>query len=103
MFDTKKTSDYTMLMFVSVSYSLDVDDNAKELDNLLGLYGFSEVHKGLWESTKIKEKYLSRLKRDIDRKTDYYDTVRLYQYPLEGYLVLTSLKYKRWTRMVVKP
>jgi len=90
-------------MFVAVSFELTNEDSTEELENLLGLYGFSEVHKALWESTKIKEKYLSRLKRDIDRHTDYYDTVRLYQYPLEGYLVLTSLKYKRWTRVTVRP
>ena len=92
-----------MFMFVAVSFELTNEDSVEELENLLGLYGFSEQHKALWESTKIKEKYLSRLKRDIDRHTDYYDTVRLYQYPLEGYLVLTSLKYKRWTRVTVKP
>ncbi|MFO7849864.1 MAG: CRISPR-associated protein Cas2 [Spirochaetia bacterium] len=90
-------------MFVAVSFDLSNDDNVEELKNLLGLYGFSEVHTGLWESAKIMEKYLARLKRDIDRCTDYYDTIRIYQYPLEGLLVLTSLKYKRWTRVKVKP
>ena len=90
-------------MFVAVSYALDNEDSEKELENLLGLYGFKEIHGSLWESTTIKEKYLARLKPDIDRHTDYYDTVRMYQYPLDGYLVLTSLKYKRWTRLVVRP
>lgn len=90
-------------MFVAVSFDVSHEDNIGELENLLGLYGFSEVHTALWESTKIMEKYLARLKRDIDRSTDYYDTIRIYQYPLEGELVLTSLKYKRWTRVKVKP
>lgn len=92
-----------MFMFVAVSFELSNEDSIQELENLLGLYGFLEIHSSLWETTKIKDKYLSRLKRDIDRRTDYYDTVRLYQYPLDGELVLTSLRYKRWTRVVVKP
>lgn len=89
-------------MFVAVSYEVSNEDSVQELENLLSLYGFERVHTSLWETSKIKEKYLARLKRDIDKQTDYYDTVRMYQYPLEDHLVLTSLKYKRWTRMMVK-
>jgi CRISPR-associated protein Cas2 len=90
-------------MFVAVGCDINNDDNREELDNLLRLYGFKEVVRSLWESVKVKEKDLSRLKRDIDRITDYYDQVRIYQYPLEETLIITMLKQKRWRRTVVRP
>lgn len=89
-------------MFVSVVVEPGSDGRLEEIDDLLEQYGFREIQKGLWESTRIMEKYLSRLKRDIDRKTDSYDKVRMYQYPLEGSLVITSLIQKRWKRVLVK-
>lgn len=89
-------------MFVSVIVEPGSDGRLEEIDALLEQYGFREIQKGLWESTRIMEKYLSRLKRDIDRKTDYYDKVRMYQYPLEGSLAITSLIQKRWKRVLVK-
>ena len=90
-------------MFVSVVVEPGSDGRLEEIDDLLEQYGFREIQKGLWESTRIMEKYLSRLKRDIDRKTDYYDKVRMYQYPLEGSLAITSLIQKHWKRVLVKP
>ena len=48
------------------------------------------------------EKELARLKRDIDRRTDAYDSVRIYQYPLDDVLVITTLRDKRWRRVIVK-
>lgn len=90
-------------MFVSIIVEAGSDGRLDELNDLLQQYGFREIQSGLWESTSIMQKYLSRLKRDIDRKTDSYDKVRMYQYPLDGYLAITSLIQKRWKRVLVKP
>jgi len=90
-------------VFVSVVVEPGSDGRLEEIDALLEQYGFKEIQKGLWESTSIMEKYLSRLKRDIDRKTDSYDKVRMYQYPLDNDLAITSLIQKRWKRILVKP
>jgi len=90
-------------VFVSIIVEAGSDGRLDELNDLLQQYGFREIQSGLWESTSIMQKYLSRLKRDIDRKTDSYDKVRMYQYPLDGYLAITSLIQKRWKRVLVKP
>jgi CRISPR-associated protein Cas2 len=90
-------------MFVAVSFDPSGDDMKRGMESLLREYGFEQRHDGLWESVKLKERYLARLKRDIDRVTDSYDNVRLYQYPIDGVLVITGLQNKRWRRIVVKP
>ncbi|NLJ46346.1 MAG: CRISPR-associated protein Cas2, partial [Treponema sp.] len=46
---------------------------------------------------------LSSLKREIDKVTDYYDVIRIYQYPLEGMFALTTLKNNKWRRIIVRP
>ena len=46
----------------------------------------------------VTETELTDLKKEIDRVTDYYDTVRIYQFPLNGMFVITELKQKRWKR-----
>jgi len=90
-------------MFVSVVVEPGSDGRLEEIDDLLEQYGFKEIQKGIWESNKIMSKYLPRIKRDIDRKTDSYDKVRMYQYPVDGYLAITSLTQKRWKKVLVKP
>ena len=89
-------------MFVSIVLEPGSEGREEEIEDLLSMYGFSAVQKGVWESVSLKEKYLPRIKRDIDRRTDYYDKVRMYQYPLEGTLIITTLDHKRWKRVVVK-
>lgn len=89
-------------MFVAVSYDVSDDDKERGMESLLREYGFEKRHRYLWETVKLKERYLARLKRDIDRYTDSYDNVRLYQYPIEGDFVLTALDNKRWKRIVIK-
>jgi CRISPR-associated protein Cas2 len=41
------------------------------------------------------------LKRELDRLTDSYDTLRFYQYPMEDTLVISVLKEKRWRKTVI--
>jgi CRISPR-associated protein Cas2 len=78
------------------------EERAKELASLLGQYGFEKVQRGLWESAIISPSTLTRVKRDMDRLTDAFDRVRFFQYPLEGTLVLSSLKDKKWRRLVAR-
>ncbi len=88
-------------MFVAVVCELADDDHKRDVYELLRQYGFKNVYRDLFESVTIKESILPRLKRDIDRRTDSYDRVRIYQYPLEDTLVITSLDGKRWRRTVL--
>lgn len=89
-------------MFVSIICEISNDDHKIAVKHLLSEYGFKQIFENLYESMTIKEKELARLKRDIDRRTDSYDSVRIYQYPLEDGLVITTLRDKRWRRIVVK-
>ena len=72
------------------------------VQRLLISYGFTKVMKDLYESTLITETALTRLKRDLDRATDSYDSIRVYQYPMQDTLVITSLKENRWRKLVVQ-
>ncbi len=89
-------------MFVSVTCEIVDDDNREKAYHLLGQYGFKEILKNIHEAFNITEKSLLRLKRDIDRVTDYYDTIRFYQYPVDGTLVITFLKNKKWRKIILK-
>jgi len=64
-------------------------------------YGFKKVHEGLYESLTINDSGLLRLKRELDRLTDSYDSLRFYQYPMENTLVISVLKEKKWRKTVV--
>jgi len=89
-------------MFVSIAVDPSSRERAKELADLLAQYGFKMVQKGLWESMTISQDTLNRVKRDLDKATDAFDKLRLFQFPMEGTLVLTSLKDKKWRRLVAK-
>lgn len=89
-------------MFVAVACDFSSDDHAEQVVKLLGWYGFEKVQEGLWESQSIPENTLSRLKRDIDKACDSYDSIRFYQFPLEETMIITSLKGKRWRRMILE-
>lgn len=89
-------------MFVSVVLDPGGLDTAKSLAQLLARYGFRKIQRALWEHAALPSEFLSRLKRDIDRVTNYYDTVRLYQYPIKGTFVITEMKQKRWRKCVLK-
>jgi len=87
-------------MFVSVAIDPGSEGRGKELADLLGQYGFKRVQRFLWESTTVSEDTLNRLKRDLDKATDGFDKLRFFQFPMEGTLVLSSLREKKWRRMV---
>ena len=55
------------------------------------------------ECATLTEKNLNTLKKDIDRVTDYYDVVRMYQYPIDGMMAITTLNQKKWQRIMLRP
>jgi CRISPR-associated protein Cas2 len=89
-------------MFVSIAVEPGSEGRAKELAELLIQYGFDKVQRGLWESTVVSPETLSRLKRDLDRSTDAFDRLRIFQFPIDGTLVLTTLRDKKWRRLVAR-
>ena len=89
-------------MFVSIAIDPGSKERSAELADLLAQYGFKMIQRGLWESATITSDTLNRVKKDLDRATDGYDRIRLFQFPMEGTLVLSSLKDKKWRRMVAK-
>jgi CRISPR-associated protein Cas2 len=89
-------------MFVSIALDPGSEGRAKELNDLLAQYGFEKVQRGLWESAFVTADSLNRLKRDLDNATDAFDRLRLFQFPVDGTLALTTLRDKKWRRMVAK-
>src|SRR5574344_1319589 len=85
-------------MFVSVVLDPGGIDSARSLVSVLVHSGFKKIQRACWESMSVTEAELTDLKKEIDRVTDYYDTVRIYQFPLNGMFVITELKQKRWKR-----
>ena len=89
-------------MFVSIAVDSGSAERAKELADLLGQYGFKKIQRGLWESATVTPETLTRVKRDLDKATDAFDRLRFFQFPMDGTLVLSSLKDKKWRRMVAR-
>jgi CRISPR-associated protein Cas2 len=89
-------------MFVAVCCDLSSSDHDKQVAALLKQYGFAKAQERVYEHTSINEEYVKRLKRDIDRLTDSYDNVRIYQYPLENTLQISTLKDKKWRKLIVR-
>ncbi|MDR2159205.1 MAG: CRISPR-associated protein Cas2 [Treponema sp.] len=89
-------------MFVSIAVDPGSEGRAKELADLLGQYGFDKIQRGLWESAFVSPETLNRLKKDLDRATDAFDRLRIFQFPVEGTLALTTLRDKKWRRMVAR-
>lgn len=90
-------------MFVSVILDPGAVDTAESLASVLSHYGFKKIQRAVWESVDIGVMQLSHLKREIDRVTNYYDTVRMYQYPVKGMFFITELRQKKWKRTVLAP
>ncbi len=89
-------------MFVSVALDPGSEERARDLADLLARYGFEKVQRGLWESAVIPQATLDRLKHDLDRATDAYDRIRIFQFPVDGTLVVSSLREKKWRRLVAR-
>ena len=89
-------------MYVAVAVDAGSEARAKELADLLAQYGLMKVQRGLWESADISPAALTRIKRDLDKATDAFDRLRFFQFPMEGTMVLTTLRDKKWRRMVAR-
>ena len=98
MFDKSASFNYSIYMFVSIIVDPGSIDSARSIASLLINTGFKKVLRSCWENAGITEEELTDLKKDIDRVTDYYDNVRMYQFPLNGLFVITELKEKKWRR-----
>ena len=90
-------------MFVSVVLDPGGEESARQLAEILVTWGFEKVQRACWESATINDSTLAKLKQEIDRVTDYYDSVRLYQFPVEGIMAITVLSKKKWKRVIVRP
>lgn len=90
-------------MFVSVVLDPGGEESARQLAEVLINFGFEKVQRACWESASITDALLAKLKLEIDKVTDYYDSVRMYQFPVEGLLAVTVLSKKKWRRVVVRP
>jgi CRISPR-associated protein Cas2 len=88
-------------MFVSVVLDPGGIDSARSLASILSRYSFRKVQRAVWESMQTGDQQLASLKREIDSVTDYYDTIRIYQFPVEGRFVITELSHKKWQRCVM--
>jgi CRISPR-associated protein Cas2 len=88
-------------MFVAVACDLANEDRLGRVGKLLLQYGFRKLQQNLYESAAISEKSLARLKKELDGLTDSYDSLRIYQYPLEDTLVVSSLQEKKWRKLVL--
>ena len=88
-------------MLVAIACDLGNADHLKRVNDTLLQYGFKKMQENLYESAVIGEKNLLRLKKELDGLTDSYDTLRFYQYPVDDTLVISSLKEKKWRRMVL--
>jgi len=89
-------------MFVAVACEFANEDHRRAGAEVLVQYGFRKVLANVFESATLSEMALGRLKKDLDRIADSYDSIRLYQYPVEGTLAITILKEKKWRRLIVK-
>ena len=90
---------YSILsMFISVIIEPGGLDSGKMMVDILSRYGFQKIQRSCWESLKLNETELSALKKDLDRVTDYYDKIRIYQFPLNGLFVITEMKQKKWRK-----
>jgi len=88
-------------MFVAVACDLGNSDHRSSVHNTLLQYGFKKLQENLYESASASERALLRLKKELDGLTDSYDSLRFYQYPVEGTLIVSSLKEKKWRKLVL--
>jgi CRISPR-associated protein Cas2 len=90
-------------MFVAITCDFSSEDHKNEISALLQQYGLKKIQNWVFESAAVNDTDMIRLKKDIDRCTDSYDTIRIYQYPMESTLVITALEAKKWRKIKVVP
>ena len=73
-------------------------DSGKSLVDILSRYGFVKIQRSCWENMKLREDQLAELKKDLDSVTDYYDKLRIYQFPIKGNFVITEMRQKKWRK-----
>ncbi|MBR4372876.1 MAG: CRISPR-associated protein Cas2 [Treponema sp.] len=88
-------------MFVSVVLDPGGMDSAKAMATILARYSFKKIQRACWECMNINEAQLASLKREIDGVTDYYDKLRIYQFPVNTNFAITELLHKKWRRCVL--
>ena len=88
-------------MFVSVVLDPGGMDSAKTMATILARYSFKKIQRACWECMNINEAQLAALKREIDGVTDYYDKLRIYQFPVNTNFAITELLHKKWRRCVL--
>ncbi len=88
-------------MFVSVMLDPGGVETSKSLSAALIEFGFTKVQRACWETASMSPEQFDALKKNVDALTDYYDTVRFYQFPCDGQLVVTELHQKKWRRFTV--
>ena len=88
-------------MFVAVVCDLGSEEHLESVQRTLLQYGLKKAQAGVFESVTISGDAMVRLKKELDRLTDGYDSLRIYQYPMEGTLVVSSLKDNKWRKVVV--
>lgn len=90
-------------MFVSVILDPESAETATELSQILTQFGFKKAQRACWEHTTLNDAQLAEVKRSIDRVTNYYDAVRIYQFPVDdGMFAVSEMKQKKWRRGLFK-
>ncbi|OQY40597.1 MAG: CRISPR-associated endonuclease Cas2 [Spirochaetaceae bacterium 4572_7] len=89
-------------MYVTIVCDFNSDNSRKIVDTILMEYGFVQCQKSVYEINSISENQVSRLKLEIDRNSDSYDHVRMYQYPLNHAMVISHLYEKRWKKKIIQ-
>lgn len=100
LFDKTTPFFYPIVMFVSVVLDPSGVDSAKIASEILTRFGFKKVQRACWENMQASENQIAVLKRELDMATDYYDSIRIYQFPCGGNFVVTELKQKKWRKAV---
>ncbi len=100
-FDKAGNFEYSIQMFVSVVLDPGGVESAKSLATILSRYSFKKIQRACWECMSITESQLANLKREIDSVTDYYDKLRIYQFPINESFAITELNHKKWRRCVI--
>ena len=90
-------------MFVSVVVDPGGNESSRNLQEVSAAHGFERVQRACWESPVVSENELQKIKQDIDSVTDYYDVVRMYQFPVDGVFAVTTMYKKKWRRIVIRP